>query len=576
MPDDRDVIRSRVDLVELIGERVRLTRSGKKWKGLCPFHPEKSPSFYVDPDLGLFHCFGCHVGGDLFAWVMKTENVEFREALEFLAERAGIKLSTRKGSSNQELPQLLDAANTFFRSQLESHRNVKDYLEKRGIPVDVIDDWELGYAPSEGTALASHLKAKGFKLQEASEAGLVSGEAHHGYGDFFRDRLMFPIRDERGRLVAFGGRALGVETPKYLNSRDSLLFRKSETLFGLHRARKAKTERQPVILVEGYFDVIACHRAGLQTAVAPLGTSFTSQHAAKITKWFDSIVVLFDGDDAGRKAAQRIMALLGPLGTETRFVLLDDQEDPDTIFKERGAEALQQYVSNAVSNLRFCINGILRDFNAKPGISDETFWNTIIQLLSQSDQPLEADTIADEIASLHPNAKHDRLGTLQSLKSAIVKRRKRKTRTREQSIGSLAIETHKTLKPAERILLRAALTLEFRNEVWDKLDKPELIYSDNGRDIANALISFSKTPTLDSPADLVAKMPAEIQNLIATLEPPEDPYRKITEPITHDSIEEALAVLTQEHKKRTEKSAREKFETAEDKIKYLLSKHEGS
>jgi DNA primase len=576
MPDDRDVIRSKVDLVQLIGERVRLTRSGKKWKGLCPFHPEKSPSFYVDPDLGLFHCFGCHVGGDLFAWVMRTENVDFREALTLLAERAGIELSKQKSSSKSDIPDLLEAANTFFLSQLNSHQNVKAYLENRGIPNEIAEDWELGYAPNEGTALASYLKTKGFKLKDASEAGLVSGDSDQGYGDFFRDRLMFPIRDDRGRLVAFGGRSLGSENPKYLNSRDSFLFRKSETLFGLHRARNEHTKNQPAILVEGYFDVIACHRAGLTTAIAPLGTSFTSQHANKISRWFDNIMVLFDGDDAGRKAAQRVMTLLQPLEIEVRFVLLQDQEDPDTILKEKGPEGLRQCVQNAVSNLRFTVNGVLRDFNATPGISDHKFWDTIIQLLSQSDQPLEADSIADEIVSLHPNAKRDRIGTLQSLKSAISGRRKKKTRTRKQSLGFSTIETNKALRPAERIILRAALSLEFRNGVWNRLEDPDLIYSESARDIADALINFSKTPTLDAPGDIVAKMSPNIQNLIATLEPPDDPYRKINEPVTHESIEEAIAVLEQDRKRRHEQTTKEKFETVEDKIQYLLKKREGT
>src|SRR5687768_3527691 len=282
MPDERALIRTRIDLVELVGERVKLSRSGKKWKGLCPFHAEKTPSFYVDSDLQLFHCFGCKKGGDVFAWVMETDAVDFRTALEGLAQRTGVELSRQAGKPDDSKRKLeiMEEAGLFFRDAFRKDTASQSYAHKRGLTDEVCDAWQIGYAPASEYALATFLKTKGFMLKECAELGLLT-ETGSGFMDFFRNRLMFPIRDEQGKLVGFSGRSMDGTEPKYINSRESSLFSKGATLFGLHQARPLLRESRRAVLVEGQMDAIACQRAGVP-ACAPLGTALTETQAQKL------------------------------------------------------------------------------------------------------------------------------------------------------------------------------------------------------------------------------------------------------------------------------------------------------
>ena len=264
MPDERDLIRSRIDLVELVGERVKLSRSGKKWKGLCPFHAEKTPSFYVDSELQLFHCFGCKKGGDVFAWVMETEAVDFRAAIEGLAQRTGVELPKHGGKpdDSKRKVEIMEEAALFFRDAFRKDAGAQSYAASRGLDEATCDAWQIGFAPASEFALATFLKNKGFLLKECGELGLLT-ETGSGFMDFFRNRLMFPIRDEQGKLVGFSGRSMDGTDPKYINSRESSLFNKGATLFGLHQARPMLRADRRVVLVEGQMDVIACQRAGV-------------------------------------------------------------------------------------------------------------------------------------------------------------------------------------------------------------------------------------------------------------------------------------------------------------------------
>ena len=313
MPGDFDLVKERVDIVQLIGERVRLKKAGRGFVGLCPFHSEKTPSFHVDPDRRTYKCFGCGEGGDIFTWLEKQDGLEPAEALKVLAERGGIELSSRRVPEEVERERRLfsanDTAHFYFRQALRGHergKQVGGYLTQRGISQDSIDRFGLGYAPDLADGLLSYLRKKGFSDDEALAAGLI-GSTERGLYDWFRDRLMVPIKDGRGRIVAFGGRALRTDQRgKYVNSRQTALFNKSATLYALDVARAAIRKEKTAVIVEGYFDAIAMHQAGFGNVVASMGTALTEeQYHVLDAMRIERAIVAFDGDAAGQRSAEQ-------------------------------------------------------------------------------------------------------------------------------------------------------------------------------------------------------------------------------------------------------------------------------
>ncbi|HCM72887.1 MAG TPA: DNA primase, partial [Armatimonadetes bacterium] len=357
MSDDLDRIRQRIDIVDLVGQKVTLSQRGKTWKGLCPFHDDKNPSFQVNRELGRYRCWACGAQGDIFNWVMETQRLTFTEAMHELAAMAGIKLT--KGaecttpSQREAEDALMALALKFYREQLDKASRALEYCDERGLDRTLRNYWELGYAPSLGDALAQRIKKEGLSLALAQSLSLVDKDGGGSYFDRFRGRLMVAIRDERSRLVGFGGRILGDGQPKYINSAESPVFQKGRLLYGLHRAKEPMSKGEPAVLVEGYFDVVACHRAGLTTAVAPLGTSLTEDQVRLLSRWTNQVNVLLDGDEAGLKAAERAMEMLIPAGLTTQIVTLPSGDDPDTILRREGADALQARVKEGKSALEF-------------------------------------------------------------------------------------------------------------------------------------------------------------------------------------------------------------------------------
>lgn len=319
MPADNPVelIKERVSIVDLVGQRVKLGKSGRNLKGLCPFHTEKTPSFYVFPDQDRYHCFGCGQSGDAFTWVMRTENVEFVEALRILAERVGVELRPRAARKAQDdrfdrLREVNAAAARYFQSMLftPAGRPALDYLAERGLTRATADAFQLGWAPESWDALLGRLQQDGFSVDELAELGLVLAREGGGHYDRFRGRIMFPIRDLNGAVVGFGGRAMGDAQPKYLNSSDSPLFSKGDTLYALDTARAAIRKTGVAIVVEGYMDALAAHQAGVQHVVAALGTALTEEHLNTLKRQAPRIVLALDADAAGDTAALRTLEVL--------------------------------------------------------------------------------------------------------------------------------------------------------------------------------------------------------------------------------------------------------------------------
>ena len=363
---DREIIqriKDATDLAALVGQAVKLRRQGSAWVGLCPFHSERSPSFQVVAERGFYHCFGCGKHGDAFTWLMEREGLAFPEAMEQLAQAAGIEVPRQRERPAAELDLearlrlAMEAAQAFYQRKLTESAKAMDYLKGRGMTPAFILESGLGYAPDGWEALLNNLKAQGFSAEVAEQAGLVSRSERGNHIDFLRDRLVIPIMDARGRIIAFGGRAFGTAMPKYLNTRETPLFNKSAVLFGFHRAKGQL--RDGALVVEGYFDVLQLHQTGLHQAVAPLGTALTEGHMQQIGRFTKRVILCFDGDAAGLRAMEKGLKLALPMGFDVRLLLLPQGEDPDTWCLALGAEAFRELIRQAPDWTNFIINRAL-------------------------------------------------------------------------------------------------------------------------------------------------------------------------------------------------------------------------
>lgn len=372
-------LRDRLSLSEIVGRAVKLTRAGREFKACCPFHNEKSPSFYVNDDKQFYHCFGCGAHGDVIGFTMQNGNLSFIEAVESLAALAGMQVPQQtpqeieRSKTEKSLYSLLDDTAKWFEARLRdgAHRDALTYVQERGLSEDVLTSFRIGFAPADGQALPKFLKTKGYTEAQMIEAGVARASTRGGEAySFFRDRLMFPVPDRRGRVVAFGGRVLPEhlrplaagesKPPKYINSSETALFHKGEMLYGEPHARQAARDNLPLIVVEGYLDVIASFGAGYRGALAPLGTALTEEQILSMWKMIPADqkipVLCFDGDDAGRRAAakscERILPLLKP-DHSVRFAFLPDGQDPDSLIKAQGKEAFDSVIESAMNLVDF-------------------------------------------------------------------------------------------------------------------------------------------------------------------------------------------------------------------------------
>lgn len=359
-PQFLDEIRNRVSLAELIGRRTKLVKKGREFSGLCPFHSEKSPSFTVNEEKGFYHCFGCGVHGDQIEFVMQTEGVAFPEAIERLADLAGLQMPIQHPEERQRqqkaatLHDVMELATEWFCAQLSGQigASARAYLERRQLPSRAVQEFRLGFAPNSRTALKEALLAREISEDLMLEVGLIikPDDGRPSY-DRFRDRLMFPIGDRQGRVIAFGGRALGDAPAKYLNSPDTPLFHKGTVLYNVAKARRKAFDAGNVVVAEGYMDVIALSTAGIEQAVAPLGTAITEDQLQILWKMAPEPIMCLDGDTAGwraaLRAAERALPLLKP-GLSLRFALLPDGVDPDDLIRDQGVEAMRAVLQKAL------------------------------------------------------------------------------------------------------------------------------------------------------------------------------------------------------------------------------------
>jgi DNA primase len=369
-----DDIVARSDIVEVIGARVPLKKSGREFKACCPFHNEKSPSFWVSPDKQFYHCFGCGAHGTVIGFLMQYEKMEFIDAVADLAQRAGLEIPREaqgpRDPGSVDLHEIMARIAGFFEQNLADNTRALNYVNSRGIDAKTTAKFALGYAPDSWDALLKRFGSQEDERRQIQQLGMIierdtrGGERAAGFYDRFRDRLMFPIRDSRGRVIGFGGRIIDQGEPKYLNSPETPLFHKGRELYGLYEARQARGDFKRLMIVEGYMDVVRLHQAGITYAVATLGTATTQEHLGKIFRLTREVVFCFDGDRAGRQAAWRALENSLPLaqdGRELKFMFLPEGHDPDTLVAEEGSEAFESRLNSALPLSEYLIQQLMAD-----------------------------------------------------------------------------------------------------------------------------------------------------------------------------------------------------------------------
>ena len=399
-------VRMKNDIVDVISGYVRLQKKGSSYFGLCPFHNEKSPSFSVSPGKQMYYCFGCGAGGNVFTFIMEYENFTFIEAVKYLAERAGVKLPEGEYSKEQRaaadlktvLLEVNKKAASYYYYQLkqESGRQAYEYLKNRELSDETIKSFGLGYSSKYSDSLYRYLKGKGYSDAILKESGLFSADERYGMHDKFWNRVMFPIMDVNNRVIGFGGRVMGDAKPKYLNSPETKIFDKSRNLYGLNIARKSR--KNYLIVCEGYMDVISMHQAGFTNAVASLGTALTSGHASLMSRYTKEVLLTYDSDEAGQKAALRGIPILREAGIKPRVVNLAPYKDPDEFIKAEGQEAFEKRLSEAMNYFLFEVQVMERQYNLADPEDKTEFYRAIAKKLLEFPEELERNNYMESIS----------------------------------------------------------------------------------------------------------------------------------------------------------------------------------
>lgn len=402
-------VRSKNDIVDVVSQYVKLTRKGSSYFGLCPFHNEKTPSFSVTPGKQMYYCFGCGAGGNVFNFIMEYENYTFGEALKHLADRAGVELPKieyskevrRKAEEKAELLEINKQAAQYYYYQLRTERGQKgsEYLTGRGLTEETLRKFGLGYSDRGGAGLYRYLKAKGYSDERLRDSGLFNTDERHGMYDKFWNRVIFPIMDVNNRVIGFGGRVMGDGKPKYLNSPETKIFDKSRNLYGLNIART--TRKEYLILCEGYMDVIAMHQAGFTNAVASLGTALTSGHASLLKRYTQEVLLLYDSDEAGIRAALRGIPILREAGVTSRVVSLKPYKDPDEFLKNMGPEAFEQRLHEAKDSFLFRIGVAEGEYPMEEPQGQNRFFERCAQMLLELKDELERNLYIDAIVKIY-------------------------------------------------------------------------------------------------------------------------------------------------------------------------------
>ena len=400
-------VRERNDIVDVISGYVKLQRKGSSYFGLCPFHNEKSPSFSVSPGKQMYYCFGCGAGGNVFTFLMEYENYTFPEVMKILAERAGVALPEREYSQEErkqqdlrtQILELNKMAAKYFYYQLRSEngKQAMDYLKGRQLTDETIKSFGLGFANKYNNDLYRYMKQKGVSDELLKESGLMNVDEKQGMYDKFWNRVIFPIMDANSRVIGFGGRVMGDGKPKYLNSPETKVFDKSRNLYGLNVARTSR--KKNLLVCEGYMDVISLHQAGFKNAVASLGTALTTQHAGLLKRYTDEVILTYDSDEAGTRAALRAIPIVKAAGLSARVLHMDPYKDPDEFIKALGADAFQKRIDEAENSFLFEISVIEREYDMKDPEGKTAFYHAVAEKLMEFEVELERENYIEAVAA---------------------------------------------------------------------------------------------------------------------------------------------------------------------------------
>ncbi len=408
--DFKDEVKDRIDIVDVVSDYVVLKKSGKNYKGLCPFHQEKTPSFTVNPANQFYHCFGCGAGGDVFSFLMDIEHITFFESLKMAAERVGLDLPNQSKEQKQvsnlrdKIFEINNLSARFYNYLLLNHKTGKkalNYLKNRGFTKKDIKEFSLGFAPDKWTALYKFLSNKGYSKENMIKAGLLIKKSRQKFYDRFRNRIIFPIFNSRGEVLAFGGRIIDdeINQPKYLNSPDTMVYDKSDNLYGLNWAKYPMRKEDDAIIMEGYTDVLTAHIYNIKNTVASLGTSLTQKQARLLKRYVSKVYIAYDSDTAGAKATLRGLDILKKEGLNLRVIKLPEDTDPDDYLKEKGKNAFLELKENALSFIEFKVENVITRTNINDADDKVNISHEIIDILAEINDPIERDVYSHDIAN---------------------------------------------------------------------------------------------------------------------------------------------------------------------------------
>ena len=460
-PSFIDEVVARNPIEDVVGQYVNLKRSGANLFGLCPFHGEKTPSFSVAPDKGIYYCFGCHKGGGVINFQMEIEGLSYGDAVRALAKRAGMEVPEdpqfqSRYKQQERLWALSKEAARYFHSKLYAPEGAEglSYAQKRGMPRSTLTKFGIGFAPNGWNGLVDAMKAKGYTDQELKDAGLVSEKNGRIY-DRFRNRLMFPIIDVRGNVIGFGGRVMDDSTPKYLNSPETIIFNKRKNLFALNLAKKSKLGY--LILVEGYMDAVALHQYGFDCAVASLGTSLTQEHAVLLSRYTEQVVLIYDGDEAGQNATRRAIPMLEAAGIQVKVLRMHDAKDPDEYLKKYGADKFKVLLEEASNRVEYQLGAIARKYHLNDDEERIQFLREAADLVASLPSPVQREVYggrAAETAKVTPEA----------MKLEVDRARKRRENREKKQEEQKMLSPAQNLQPKSRTIryddIRSAMAEE--------------------------------------------------------------------------------------------------------------------
>jgi len=495
--DPVDEVRERCDLVEIVSQYVALRRSGRTMVGLCPFHNERTPSFHVNPERQRWKCFGCGEGGDVFNFIQKIDNLTFREALEHLARKVGVDIRrAQQGGKVYTEKEIIARVNNiaceFFRSQLRRSSRALGYLERRGLSESTVEKYLIGYAPDSWDGLLNHLIKLRIDPSEAVKAGLlVVREDGKGFYDRFRDRLIFPILDLSDRIIGFGGRALGDDPAKYLNTPETPLFIKSRTLYGLNRARRAIPAENRVIVVEGYMDAITAQEAGFENTVATMGTALTEDHVNIIARFTNNAVLAFDADSAGMAAALRSAPVFERAGLNIRIISMPAGDDPDSLLRKGDRSKFSELVESALPLADYRIKLVLSKYDLQTDEGKTDALKEAAGILAELDSIVERERLIRYLARYHPNFATGTSLAEDHIRAEVARFRSR--RARQAQARAVATETQPVVRrlslieQSERLLLGIIILRGADpNKVFEALP-PKEFSGESARLLAEAL-----------------------------------------------------------------------------------------